>query len=376
MTRASARFVLVVSLEPLDASTTLFFRHLEWLMPGAIRVVQYGRDDIAGALGAAAAVVLVRGLFEFSDVARCARVLRIPLFYFIDDNFMALRDHGGISAEFVTRYTESAVRAALRGFAGVLFATPALLSYFAERRLHENLRLFPPVSAGRGAPRPDRTGATVAFFGGRHLHHQLVAIIVPALRRLGRQRPVRLVAVGLPEPIAASEGFVVTHRAYDVSYARGLHALQGEGVDVLVHPVATGVTNNAYKNPHALISARTLDAIPVVSNAPPYDTLGAEGVALICEDTEEGWYQALAQATTDPSLRTTVAARLEAFCADHYSGSQNQAIVNAMLLSLQPRSWAHIRWRSAIAHGCLAMSMARRAAGRLTRAAGLKMVAA
>ncbi len=378
MTGESQAFVLVVSLQPLDATTTLFFGHLQRRMPGAIRVAQYGTDDVADALGDAAAVVLVRGLFEFSDVARCARALRIPLYYFLDDNFIVLRDQGGTGAEFVTRYSLGDVRGALRGFAGVLLATPSLMSYFSDQGLHPHLLLFPPVMDGEelAAPRAPRPVVTVAFFGGRHLHRQLLDDIVPAVRCLALQRPVRLLAVGLPDAIPASEGLVVRQQPYDESYPRGLRALAAEGVDVFVHPVAAGMANNAYKNPHALISALALGAVPVVSNAPPYAALGADGVAIMCEDDEASWLTALTQAVTDDTLRSKLGSRLATYCAEHFSGSSNRAVVELMLVGYTRRGWAQALWRRGIARGFQALNLAGRVAARITKAVGLKTVTA
>ncbi len=362
----------------MDASTTLFFGHLMRLMPESIRVVQYGKDDVAGPLAAASAVILVRGLFECSDLARCARALRVPLYYFLDDNFIVLREQGGIGAQFVTRYLIGDVRAALRDFAGVLLATPALVSYFAEQQLHPHLFLFPPVMApeAMAAPRAARPGVTVAFFGGRHLHRQLLDFVVPAVRCLALQRPVRLLAVGLPESIPSSSGLVVSQRPYDESYGRGLRALATEGVDVFVHPVAAGMANNAYKNPHALISAQALGAVPVVSNAPPYDALGHGDVALMCEDSEASWLNALTQAVTDDTLRLALGARLATYCAEHFSGAANRAVVETMLVGYAPRGWAQALWRRGIVRGYQTMNLAGRVAARVTKVAGLKALAA
>lgn len=370
-------FVLVVSLQPLDASTTLFFGHLMRLMPDSIRVAQYGKDDIAGALASAAAVVFVRGLFEFGNIARCAKALGVPLYYFVDDNFIVLREQGGIGAEFVMRYSAPEVRAALHDFEGVLLATPALMSYFLERGLHSRLFLFPPVADAQrlAAPRRDPAATTLAFFGGRHLHRQLLDTIVPAVRRLARQRPVRLLAVGVTESIPASEGLSIRQQPYDESYGRGLRSLAAEGVDVFVHPVAAGVVNNAYKNPHALISAHALGAVPVVSNAPPYDSLGSDGVALLSTDDEESWYRALNQAVTDDSLRSTLSERLSAYCAEHFSGSANRTVVDTMLRAHTPRGRTQTLWRTGIARGYLALNLAGRLVSRIGRATGVRTVA-
>lgn len=362
----------------MDASTTLFFGHLRKLIPKSIRVAQYGKDDVAGSLAEAAAVVFVRGLFEFSDLARCARALRVPLYYFLDDNFIVLSEQGGIGARFVTRYSAGAVREALRDFAGVLLATPALVSYFAQQRLHPHLFLFPPVmDAGNpAAPRADKPEVTVAFFGGQHLHRHLLDIVVPAVRRLARQRPVRLLAVGLPESIPPSAGLVVSQQPYDESYGRGLRALATEGVDVFVHPVAIGMANNAFKNPHALISAQALGAVPVVSKAPPYDALGPAGVALMCEDDVASWLNGLTQAVTDDPRRSRLVDRLAVYCAEHFSGAANRAVVETMLGAYTPRSRAQAILRTGVARGYQAMNLASRVAARVTKAAGLKALAA
>ena len=65
---APAPFVLVVSLQPLDAMTTLFFGHLVGQVPEAIQVVRHGDPQLAAALAGASAIVLVRALFELDSV--------------------------------------------------------------------------------------------------------------------------------------------------------------------------------------------------------------------------------------------------------------------------------------------------------------------
>ena len=377
MRAATRGFVLVVSLQPLDATTTLFFGQQLRLAPDAIRVVQYGRDDVAGPLGAASAVVLVRGLLEFGDVARAARALRIPLYYFLDDNFIVLRDQGGSEAAFVSQYSIDNVRRALREFAGVLLATPALVDYFVEQRLHPRLFLFPPVAGVDGLPVPPArwSGLHVAFFGGRHLHAMFLHTVVPAVRRLASERPVTLLTTGVAEPLQPSNGLSVVQQPYDQSYARGIARLTAEGVDLLVHPTAPGLATNPFKNPHALISANALGAVPIVSNSPPYDGLGPDEVALRCDNSEESWYRALARATADESLRSAVREHLARYCADRFGGTRNREVLETILGEHAPPAGGRIL-RSGIARGCLLMSLASRAGSRVGRRMGLKAVAA
>src|SRR5262245_14646322 len=151
-------YVVVSSLTPRDATTTLFFGHLADRAPlriassfigGARRQLFAPRatSALARVLAGASAVVVVRGLFEFDSLAICAGWLQIPRYYFADDNFIVLREDAGVAdARWFNDYSAGRVRAALAGFAGVMLATPSLMDYFREHRLHDRLALFPPVA--------------------------------------------------------------------------------------------------------------------------------------------------------------------------------------------------------------------------------------
>jgi hypothetical protein len=334
-------YVLAVSFEPLDASTTLFFGHLAGQRPDAVRVARFGHPELARAVAGASAIVLVRGLFEFASVIWSARVLRIPLYYFVDDNFMQLREQPGAWSAFVGRYSATNVRRRLRAFCGVMLSTRELIEYFRMKHLHQRLILFPPIESGTPVPRSiaARHSVCVAFFGGLHLHDSFDRYVLPAIRRLAAARPVTLIAAGMNRPIAPSPGLTIVDQRYDSSYERGLRRLADAGVDVLVHPSAD-LLNDRYKNPHALISAKAIGAIPIVSNRPPYGELQSAGVARLCDDSPESWYAALAQ-TTQPGERSGITERLAVFCASHFGGELNRQAIDEMLSRHPPPS---TRW--------------------------------
>jgi hypothetical protein len=332
MTGGAGRYLLAVSLEPLDASTTLFFGHLAERWPDSVRVIRYGHPEMASAVAGATAIVLVRGLFEFTPLILCARLLNIPLYYFVDDNFIVLREQPGAWSPFIARYSAENVRARLRVFQGVMLSTAALLAYFEAERLHERLMLFPPIEWRQvlaSAP-PAHDGTCIAFFGGRHLHEVVRRYVVPALHRLAAEQPVTLVAAGVDEPIAPAPGLTIVQQPYDQSYARGVRRLAQAGVHVLVHPSVPELRNNQYKSPHAIITARAMGAVPVVSDRPPYDDRHLAGAALLSADTVESWYAALAQAL-QPERRNTIQQRLAAYCTSHAAGTVNQQVAAEVL---------------------------------------------
>jgi hypothetical protein len=281
---------------------------------------------------------------------------------------MVLREQQGPAARFVQRYSVTNVRQQLRRCAGVLLASSPLVDYFASHGLHSRLTLYPPVSGGAApaAPRPASPRLHVAFYGGSHLHDFFLRTVVPAVRGVARERPVTLIAIGMTTAIPASDGLQVIQEPYDESYARGIDTLARYGVDVLMHPVAPGVGNNTFKNPHALISANALGAIPVVSTRAPYDGLQAEGVALFCDDSEESWRQALLQAA-DQHTATALRAGLAAFCSDRFSGRVNREVIDGILRQCAPPSRWSIPLRRSVISTVLLASRAARIFGRATR---------
>ena len=339
-------YVVAVSLEPLDASTTLFLGHLAERMFGALQVVKYGAPDVPEKVANASAVILVRGLFELGGVFLAARALRVPLYYFVDDNFILLRDQPGPWSPYVRRYSAANVRRRLRAFDGVLLSSDTLMDYYRAENLHHELMVFPPIEwrqqLTRPSASPDRV--SIAFFGGLHLHEMFKTCVLPAVRRLARDRPVTLIAVGVNDAIAPSPGLSVVEQPYDTSYARGLRRLAETGVDVLVHPSAPGLDNGRYKNPHALISANAIGAIPVVSDRPPYSDLRQAGVALLCDDSSESWYAAFAQ-VSQSAQRMPIGERLATFCSSQYGGRLNREAIDKVL-NLHPSppgSWRGVR---------------------------------
>ncbi|MDP2318058.1 MAG: hypothetical protein Q8O42_01800 [Acidobacteriota bacterium] len=363
--------VVAVSLEPLDASTTLFLGHLAERMPGALQVVRYADPGLSEKVANASAIILVRGLFELDGVFLAARVLRIPLYYFVDDNFILLREQPGPWSPYVRRYSAANVRRRLRAFHGVLLSSDALMDYYRAQNLHSELTVFPPIEWQQQLSRPPASphGVSIAFFGGLHLHEMFTTCILPAVRRLALDRPVTLIAAGVHDAIAPSPGLSVVEQPYDTSYARGLRRLAETGVDVLVHPSAPGLDNGRYKNPHALISANAIGAIPVVSDRPPYSDLREAGVALLCDDSPESWYAAFAQ-VGQPAERMPIGERLQKFCSSHYGGRINREVIDKMLsLHESPSArWRRVRTsvvRAAVLLGRLRPVMARLRPARL-----------
>lgn len=323
-------YLVVASLAKRDPMCALFFTHLADRAP--LRIVQYGVDDVAGPLGGASGLVIIRGLFEFGNLAGCARRLGVPVYYFLDDNFMLIREEGGDYGSPYQRYTEAGVRDALRGYDGVWLAAPSLVDYFADRTLHPRLDYYPPVTGPVLATSPRAAGRplTIAFFGGLHRRAPFVDYVYPAIRRLAGDRPVRLVAAGIERSsLPVAEGLEVVCPAYDTSYTKALQVVADIGVDILVHP-SHETANNVFKNPHVIINARAIGAAAIFTHEAPYAALAGTGVALLAANTVDGWFGALAE-LSEAGRRDEIRARADAYCRTQFGGTANLAIINGAL---------------------------------------------
>jgi hypothetical protein len=349
---AEGGYILAVSLAPHDATCTLFFEHLTGRAP--LRIVSFPSNHLAAACAGASAVIAVRGLFEFGNLFATVRRLGIPLYYFVDDNFMLIREEPDIYGTLCQDYALDRVKAALDGFSGVLLATPALIDYFKTHRLSDRPTLYPPVAGPPLDAVPDRSGRplTIAFFGGSHRREPFLRYVYPAIRRLAMDRDVALVAAGIePDLVQETGRLKVVRVPYNPSYADALQQVAAHGVDILVHP--SGVTrNNVFKNPHVLINARALVAAPIFSNVAPYDAVAADRVAVLCENTEDAWFDALSRVAADDALRADLQARLATYCARQFGGQVNLDVLRRIQDAHEMPS-ASVRMARLIAGGAL-----------------------
>lgn len=350
-------YVAVASLLKQDAMCQLFFTHLQDRAP--LQIVQYGRDSMASALSGASALVVIRGLFEFGSLIECARMIGVPRYYFIDDNFMLIREESDRYGASYARYTHEGVRQALSDFSGVLLAAESLIAYFAEHKLHDRLQFYPPISGPVLPAASVNRPFTVAFFGGAHRRGPFLNWTYPALQSLAQQQPVRLVAVGMPaNDLPPTANLEVITPSYNSDYASALRDVAAAGVDVLVHP-SDSTSNNIFKNPHVLINARAIGAAPIFSNTDPYRHVAAEGIALAANDSMDAWYAALQSLANSAALRQAINGRLSAYCDRHFNGDRNVAAITNMLAAHRAPAWPFTAARHAVAGTCLAAGRVR-----------------
>jgi glycosyltransferase involved in cell wall biosynthesis len=337
-----------------DASATLYFDHLPPELRRRTRVVYPATHSPEEMVGAGA-VIFVRHLLEIDAWLDWAAWLRVPHYYFLDDNFMLLGRLGG-DYSYLRGYSNDAVRERLRGFAGVLLSSRPLLDYFRRHGLHANLLYFPPIARkpawAAAPPAPPKPAGTtrIGFFGGSHRRAAFQREVFPAIAEIARERPVELFAAGMEEgALPAAAGLATVYLPHQPSYDIALARLAACQIDLLVHP-NSDTPNNEYKTCNVLINAWAMDAVPLVSDGPPYGDLAAENVAVLCGADPRSWRDAIRAHAADPQFHRTLRQNLAAYCSRHYGGEANAAVLQA-IFDAHPAPGAALcdtRWRRAV----------------------------
>jgi hypothetical protein len=198
--------------------------------------------------------------------------------------------------------------------------------------------VYPPIAwpilraRANGWSRSDGEPFRIAFFGGELRRGEFMRCVYPAAERLAQDRAVELVLGGIdpggmPRPAAQLR---ITHVPYDLRYGPALSALAARLPDVLAHPTLPS-SNNQYKNANVLINARSAGAVSVLSDLPPYDTLGTPSPAVLCANTPDAWFDAFARLARDPGLCARTFENASRYCDAHFSGRENVEVIRRIL---------------------------------------------
>jgi glycosyltransferase involved in cell wall biosynthesis len=347
-----AGYILVVTLN-YDASTYLYFNMLPPEVAKCVRILSansgYGVEELARA----SCVIFVRHINAFGAWIAAARAMKVPMYYFLDDNLTLLAKTGELPSGNED-YRPEQYRKDLKRFDGVLLSSKNLLEYFEEEMLHDKLHLFPVSCYDQRSMFIDyyednRPGELViACATGSHRAKGLWEVVFPAVQKLASDgRHVHLVAPKPSEDEYKSliedlpENFRVTLLPFEPDYVFAMRRFARYAPDLLVHaPSAT--VNNAYKTLHPLMSALIMNAAPVLPDTKPYDRILDCGNAVFVHDSAKplSWYKALVDALKDEATLERIRQKNVDYCAENFSGKENSAVLDAILSKIgREASW-------------------------------------
>lgn len=323
--------ILVVAAD-MSASTSLSFENLS---NNFFYFSTFDTIDFSTVMNAQA-VIIARDLFHpaCAGLIQFLKTINIPIYYYLDDNFVVLRK----DVKEVENFTPDYIKEQLKNFSAVLVSTPALQKFFVDEGIHHTVHVFPPILPNREwfdyptiPPKPSGT-FRFGFLGGLHRYQNFVEYIQPALDQLATEQSIEMVVVGdLP---VSSKHFPVYRYPTDYSYKLTLGRLIASDVDVLIHP-GSFTPNNPYKTLNVLINAWAIGAVPVIANQPPYEDVELMEIGYLCEpENVSSWYEKLKAAILDVKRSQKIRENLHLFLMSHYSGKQNEDVIKNLLAEL------------------------------------------
>lgn len=331
----------IVLTSTCDASTSLYFEYLPPSVRGKIRILLSEGDFGIAELTSSSCVIVVRALDIHSKWIQAAKMMRIPLYYFLDDNFVELARESYVHPE---DFSVEALREKLRSFTGVLLSSEALREYFEANLIHPNLSTF-PVSYAR-SPRArahvssETFDLTVASIGGSHRKQGLRDNVLPALQRMASDEcKIHFIIGGCNqedsetlERIVKSKKLKLTTIPFNVDWNRAVLQLAEYSPDFLIHAPSKTI-NNKYKTLNVALCAYVLDTVLVAPNDPPYDIAAFEGAAVRVGPSNDSraWLQALQSLLSAPETWDGYKKANAMFCREQFSGEQNVRVLNEIL---------------------------------------------
>lgn len=284
-------------------------------------------------------IIFDREIMRYANIIDLLHLLKIPMYYFIDDNFFVMGNEGppGFSPP-----TIEASRSVLQRMDGVLTSTGALQQFFLQHKLHTNVFIYPPsFNQQLLDSRPVKALNTarplqVAVVGGEFRAKSLRESVLPALKKLHRSRPLILY---LRKNILSDQEiqklpFHVVPLQIQNHYHQFILALGKYGIDLLIHPA--GETKNLpYKTNSILLVALYLGANIIVTNEPAFDGLDESQGILNSRNNKHDFEEAL-QRFSAPGEAAVLRARLERYCFENFNPSNALFVLNKITSSLSP----------------------------------------
>jgi glycosyltransferase involved in cell wall biosynthesis len=348
-------FVLTASH---TASTSLCFDWLPRETRGQVRVILSQGGFALSELAHASCLIVVRLLAIHKKWIEAAHALKIPVYYFLDDNLSELTLSEGLKVG--ENFSVQALRSKLSEFTGVLVSTFELAEYFRNNLIHQNIQIFPVSYAETPLRLPAKDNSdfdvVIASLSGQHRQRGLIDSVLPALKLLARAgTKIHFVMGGcssdgsraaLLEEISSDKNLKITQLPFSVDITQAQMQIAEYRPDVLIHgPSKTA--NNKYKTLNIALSAYILDCVLVVPDHPPFDSMLLDGAAIRIEHADEplAWSQVVQKLLSAREAWTSYKQQNAKFCRTHFSGEQNIAVLKNMLEAAPPVTATSVEMR-------------------------------
>jgi hypothetical protein len=328
----------------VSASITLIFDGLSPVIRDQIDIFSPFEplEAINTHIAGAAAVLVARDIHvhALQEVAKRCLALRVPFYFYTEDNFWILaRDF----PEFSWFSTEEA-RTLIASAAGVVVSSDALANFVIEGGWHKNILRCspalmpdlipqaPPWWSRIKGPRSELR-LVAAFSGGGFREAGMRCFVGPALSEVSAQVPTQLI-VRAGNPIGLNSAVQIIEAGFYLDFREFILHWRAYKPQALLQP--RGDTLNApYKTANALLVSYLLGAVPIISDEAAYtDVDERHGVLRAADDAKE-WATALRR-LLNPSEKRKLFGRLETWCKQVFNPTLNEQTVLTLLGKRSP----------------------------------------
>lgn len=256
---------------------------------------------------------ILRHEYLYSDAVLCIRdVLKgyrsmefknefnIPTYYYIDDNFIAITEENGFSAEknrdiFLASNMLKSTK--MNRFESIIVSTENLKEDFENRYIHNNINVLPPIIDIEKTRTLNiiNNQVNIAFIGGKFRENIFISKILPAIMEVSKKIQINLICTeSLKEKIDIAklkhkDNLQIDTLDTNSCYQQFMLEVEKYNVNILIHSGEDN-TNNKYKTKNALINAVKIGAILITSDVDPYRECDE---IITSKNTVSDWYYAL-----------------------------------------------------------------------------------
>lgn len=322
---------------------TLYLSFLRLLYLGQDFIFRFGDDNTSlDEVALADAVILARDLTVLEKYKNICLKIKIPCYYYIDDNFIELYKDNKEDA-YLGKMKALLEPSRVRMFEGIFTSTSCLADYFIENRLNSNVFTLEPCIDIENIFKPKMIKSnyfTIAFMGGAFRSETFRRVVMLALVKLSEKYSIRVV---YPEEINLKlfmdiKNLELIGIKRDISLDLILKHYSKYEPDILIH-CGPDIKNNIYKTLNALINAVQLGAVLITSDSAPYSENELRNKAYLCvKNYSSNWIKALDDLLSDARLREKMYNCAAEYCLQRFSSQKGEAILHKAFSGITPLS--------------------------------------
>ena len=339
--------ILVIS-PLLDATSNVSFLRYSEVYENLIFYFENERTLKKDNLILVDAIIFMRDLEFFQKIKKVCDALKIPYYYYIDDNFITLmkdieEKRINIALEGkrqIKKFAKDTEKLATYDFKKIFCSTEKLKDYFIQRNLHHDIEILKPIIDFENISkfRANEDSISLAFMGGSFRNEILKEVVLPAVVRLSKdikvnfyypknkdQKKDELKIYNDNENLK----FIPIERTF--SLQKALRKFGKNRIDILIH-CGEDINNGIYKTENSLLNAIQLGAILVTSNIEPYKSIFPSEKEYVRVSNEiNDWYVTLKTLSEQKEKRKEIYNIAFEYCKKNYSGEYEKEILEKAL---------------------------------------------